>query len=285
MIEKQKVKVSIITVNLNDLKGLEKTCTSVFAQSNRDFEHIVIDGASVDGSLDYIKTHKDKFNYWVSEPDSGVYGAMNKGIRQAKGDYVLFLNSGDILYNEDVFSKVENSLMKDIDLVYGNLWIQDDKGDGFINKYPRVIDFNFFKRTSLGHASTFIKRTLFETYGAYRTDLRIVSDWAFFLKLICLEKRSYLRIDTTIAVFYEGGLSTAASYNELHKEERKKVFLENYDLYDANFDELLISNKEHQKIYNKVNPKVGLVTTNDFFLKILNSIIGLFAFILKMKRS
>lgn len=285
MIKTQKVKVSIITVNLNDLKGLKKTCASVFSQSNKDFEHIIIDGASVDGSLDYIEVHKDKFNYWISEPDSGVYSAMNKGIRQATGDYILFLNSGDFLYNEDVFSKVENYLIRDIDLVYGNLWIEDDKGDGFTNKYPKIIDFNFFKRTSLGHASTFIKRSLFESYGTYRTDLKIVSDWAFFLKLICLEKRSYLKIDTIIAVFYEGGLSTASSYNELHKKERKKVLLENYDLYDTNFDQLLISNKQHQKFYNKINPRVELVTTNRFFLKILNSIIGLFAFILKNKRS
>ncbi|AEE20033.1 glycosyltransferase family 2 protein [Dokdonia sp. 4H-3-7-5] len=277
--------VSIITINLNDKTGLEKTCSSVFAQTFKDYEHIIIDGASIDGSLDYIETHKDKFTYWISEPDSGVYNAMNKGIRQAKGDYVLFLNSGDILYNENVFSKVENSLVKDIDLVYGNLWIEGRKGEGFTNKYPGVIDFNFFKRTSLGHAATFIKRTLFETYGVYRTDLKIVSDWAFFFKLICLEKRSYLKIDTIIAVFYEGGLSTASSYNELHKEERKKVLLENYDLYDINFDQLLISNKQHQKFYNKINPRVELVTTNRFFLKILNSIIGLFAFILKKKRS
>lgn len=285
MIEKQKVKVSIITVNLNDLKGLDKTCASVFSQSNRDFEHIIIDGASVDGSLNYIETHKDKFAYWISEPDNGVYDAMNKGIRQAEGDYVLFLNSGDILYNDDVFSTVKNSLMKDIDLVYGNLWIEDEKDGGFTNKYPEGIDFNFFKRTSLGHASTFIKRTLFEIYGAYRTDLKIVSDWAFFLKLICLEKRSYFKIDTTIAVFYEGGLSTAASYSELHKKERKKVLLENFDLYDSSFDELLVSNREHQRIYNKVNPKVEVVTTNEFFLRILNSMIGLFAFVLKKKRS
>ena len=89
------MKLSIITVNYNDAKGLERTIKSVISQSYQDFEFIIIDGGSSDGSLDIIKKYERHIDYWVSEPDGGIYQGMNIGLRQAKGDYVNFMNSGD----------------------------------------------------------------------------------------------------------------------------------------------------------------------------------------------
>lgn len=276
--------VSIITVNLNDRVGLERTCASVFKQSFTDYEQIIIDGASVDGSLDYIETHNDKFSYWISEPDSGVYCAMNKGIRQAKGKYLLFLNSGDILCNDKVLSDVKPALGNDIGFIYGNLRIEGENGESFINKYPEVLDFNFFKTTSLGHASTFIKRSLFGVYGEYRTDLKIVSDWAFFLSAICIEKLSYLKIDKTISIFYEGGLSTSSTYDKLHKEERKNVLLENFDLYEQGYNELLDEYRKFNIWISLINDKLPVVVSNRYTLKIVNFVISLLGGILIKKR-
>ena len=103
------MKLSVITINLNDAEGLQKTLRSVWErQSFTDFEHIVIDGASTDGSVEVIKKYADKLAYWVSEPDKGIYSAMNKGIVRARGEYLLFINSGDWLA-DDVLAKVLRS--------------------------------------------------------------------------------------------------------------------------------------------------------------------------------
>src|SRR5258706_1204581 len=96
------MKISIITINLNNKDGLANTIQSVIGQSCDDYEYIVIDGASVDGSVEVINKYRDRIDYWVSEKDSGIYQAMNKGIKASSGDYLWFLNSGDSLVNEDV---------------------------------------------------------------------------------------------------------------------------------------------------------------------------------------
>ena len=100
-------KISIITINYNDKIGLSKTINSVLNQSWQKFEFIVIDGGSNDGGLEVIEQHKDKIDYWVSEPDKGVYNAMNKGIKVAKGEYLIFMNSGDTFYDDNVLEKIE----------------------------------------------------------------------------------------------------------------------------------------------------------------------------------
>jgi glycosyltransferase involved in cell wall biosynthesis len=101
------IKLSIITINYNNRDGLEKTIRSVIDQRFTDFEFIVIDGGSTDGSVDNIRKYENKINYWCSEKDAGIYNAQNKGIKKAKGEYCLFLNSGDFLYNEDVLNKIK----------------------------------------------------------------------------------------------------------------------------------------------------------------------------------
>ena len=114
------MKISIITVNYNDKLGLEKTIKSVLDQENVVFEYLVIDGNSNDGSKDIIEKYKDKINYWVSEPDSGIYNAMNKGIRAATGDYLLFLNSGDWLFENNSIANVDKLITGSKDIYYGN---------------------------------------------------------------------------------------------------------------------------------------------------------------------
>ena len=100
------MKLSIITINYNNLAGLQKTMESVFSQTCKDFEYIVIDGASTDGSAEYIRAHADQLTYWVSEKDTGIYNAMNKGVRAAKGEYLLMLNSGDFLVDDRVIERI-----------------------------------------------------------------------------------------------------------------------------------------------------------------------------------
>jgi glycosyltransferase involved in cell wall biosynthesis len=122
------LKLSIITVNLNNAAGLRKTIESVRAQTFKDFEHIIIDGDSTDESVAVIKKFEDGFSYWVSEPDGGIYQGMNKGTRVAKGEYCLYLNSGDYLYNSKVLEKVFKEKFSE-DLVYGNSIIENITGE------------------------------------------------------------------------------------------------------------------------------------------------------------
>jgi glycosyltransferase involved in cell wall biosynthesis len=278
-------KLSIITINYNNLEGLKRTIDSVVHQTWKEFEYIVIDGGSIDGSAEYIESQSEHFYYSISEADQGVYYAMNKGIEVATGEYLLFLNSGDVLYNDNVLLETKKALLLDIDIVYGDLWIVGDQGKGFRNRYPNCIDFPFFKQTSLGHPSTFIKKELFDTYGLYRTDLKIVSDWAFFIKVFCRHKVSHCKIDHIIATFYEGGLSTSTVYHQQHMEERKKVLIEIFDLYDASFEECIMKFEQQKELVNQLDQDIEVLVTNKQLLKILNSIIRVFGLILKKKRS
>ena len=114
-------KISIISINYNNKEGLRKTVESVVNQTYKNFEYIVIDGGSTDDSTDILDEYHEKINYIVSEPDSGIYNAMNKGIKVAKGDYLLFLNSGDCLIDQFVIQKVITELNDKISIYYGNL--------------------------------------------------------------------------------------------------------------------------------------------------------------------
>ena len=121
-------KLSIITINYNNLEGLKKTFESVFMQTYQDFEYIVIDGGSTDGSKEYIAENADKINYWVSEPDKGVYHAMNKGIMKANGEYLLFINSGDELFENNTIEKSLSNLHTE-EIIAGNLNFISEKNN------------------------------------------------------------------------------------------------------------------------------------------------------------
>ena len=277
-------KISIITINYNDAAGLELTIKSVKAQRFHKFEHIIIDGNSTDGSKKIIEAHQSHFSYSISEEDDGVYHAMNKGIARATGRYLLFLNSGDILYTNDTLQLAIPFLEQEKDIVYGDLHMVAQNRPDFIHRYPRELDFAFFQRTSLGHPATFIKRALFTKFGAYRTDLKIVADWEFFLRVICIEKVSYLKMDYVVARFHEGGLSTRPENQELHDNELLGVLKDYTGLYKLHFGQLLKACERNKVVLENINPQVALIATNKPLLKILNACIATLAFALRKKR-
>jgi glycosyltransferase involved in cell wall biosynthesis len=215
---------SIITINYNNCFGLRRTVESVIEQDFKSFEYIIIDGASSDGSTEYITLNENHFSYWVSESDQGIYHAMNKGIKAANGDYLLFLNSGDLLINSTVLSNVHNSNLK-ADIVYGNLL----KGD--FHSYTRDcglasdnITGNYMIHSTLNHPSSFIKLSLFERYGLYNEKLKIVSDWEFFFKVVVLKSATVKYIDIDITLFDLNGISN--SHIKIRNEERNQVLNE-----------------------------------------------------------
>lgn len=218
------MKFSVITINLNNKAGLTKTIESVIHQTYTDFEYIVIDGDSRDGSKAVIQQYQDKIDYWVSEPDTGIYQAMNKGIKVAQGEFLLFLNSGDCLVSDKILEAVAESIMvpSKADIYSGDLYLSNKKTDKLIES-PTEVTFSHLVSSYIPHPSTFISRRLFKKFGLYNEDLKIVSDWAFFLKVLGLYETKYQKIDFPISIFAAGGLSSRPEMSQLIREEKEKV--------------------------------------------------------------
>lgn len=210
------MKLSIITINYNNREGLIRTIHSVISQTYHDFEWIIIDGGSSDGSHEILRDHETLFSHWVSEPDNGIYHAMNKGIVQAQGEWLLFLNSGDCLFNDKVLNEVFlNEYTEDV--VYGNRAIEKD-GGYIVNRYPDTVSLSFFYHYSLCHQATFYRRTLFEE-ALYDESYSIAGDWAYFLDLLFKGKR-FRYIDTTVALYDTTGISSLYSEKQLQEINR-----------------------------------------------------------------
>jgi glycosyltransferase involved in cell wall biosynthesis len=254
-------KLSIITINYNNLEGLKRTVESVVNQTWQEFEYIVIDGGSTDGSKQYIEEQSEHFDFWVSEPDKGIYNAMNKGIARASGEYLLFLNSGDHFFNDSVLQE-NHYKIANYDLIYCDLEVIG-KTETFIKKYPEKLSFSYFMKDTLPHPATFIKTALFDKVGYYEESFKIVSDWKFFIESVCKFNSSYKRIDVILSTFYLDGLSSDSQNKILIYEESEKVLKSEFQAYinDVNqFFELktIVSNlRKSRKI--KVLVKLGLL--------------------------
>ena len=223
--------LTIITINRNNAAGLEKTMKSVLSQTCADFEYVVVDGASTDGSVEVLRRFADHFGdrlKWVSEPDKGIYNAMNKGIRMATGEYIQILNSGDCLAAESVVPAMYAALDKNAypSILYGNLL--KDMPDGKVVKDASFageeITFLGLFLGTLNHSSAYIRKSLFDRYGQYDESLKIVSDWKWYLQAIVFggEKPVYADIDVTL--FDMVGISE--TNKALGQTERERVLQE-----------------------------------------------------------
>lgn len=271
-------KLSIITVNYNNFAGLQRTVESVVNQTWQEFEYIVIDGGSIDGSTEYIESLSEKLDYWVCEPDKGIYNAMNKGILKSRGDYLLFLNSGDWLADKIVIEEVIPRL-NEVDVVYGNLIkvyndgnIALDKGCG-----GKPISLKTFVFGTLNHSASFIKRELFEKHGLYDEKLKIVSDWKLYLLALGLNSGTTIYVDRSISYFDMTGISNQNL--KLRNEERQIVLRELVPMSILNDIERLhfFENFEIQKEFNffislAQSPKLRKI--NWAWIKFLNAFRG-----------
>ncbi|MCG8699022.1 MAG: glycosyltransferase [Bacteroidales bacterium] len=219
------IKLSVITINFNNDSGLKKTIDSVKNQTSSQFECIIIDGGSTDNSIDQIKefeTVDKRLAHWISEPDNGIYHAMNKGIKLASGKYVQFLNSGDYYMDSTVVESVISCMDNDAGILYGNLvkifpkYQVCDKG--FSGRKPTMID---FYRGTLNHLSSFIRKELFDIHGYYDESLKAVADWKWFLQAVVFGNESIQYIDLDVVCFDTKGLSS--SNPELCTTERVEV--------------------------------------------------------------
>ena len=212
------MRLSVITINLNNIDGLQKTIDSVISQKFSDFEWIVIDGGSTDGSRELIEQYADHISYWTSEPDTGVYNAMNKGIRAAKGEYVNFMNSGDCFASSTILAEVF-ATSHTADVIYG--YMMRGRIDGEINNLSMMkpnlswIDLYY---DGLPHQSSFIRRSLFDKFGLYDESLKAVADWKFFVNAFVYHNATSEFIAKKISIYAEGGISDV-----MGGEERRRI--------------------------------------------------------------
>jgi len=214
---------SIVTINFNNAVGLKKTIESVVCQSFKDFEYIIIDGASSDFSIEVIQEYKQKISTYISEPDLGVYDAMNKGWKRAKGNYVLFLNSGDVFADCEVLENVSRSIDHTAEIVYGcHLWGSKDG-----ERWNPKKDFKFIEilsHTPISHQATFIKKTQLEKVGGFKTDFKIIADWGVLIDSMRMRARLQ-KISLDVCIAEEAGVSNITE-KEILKE--RKLFLTRY---------------------------------------------------------
>ncbi len=262
-------KISIITINFNDQVGLEKTYNSVINQSNKDFEYIVIDGGSSDGSKEFIEKNSDKFSYWISEKDSGVYNAMNKGVRAAKGDYILFLNSRDFLIDNTIIDKVLKSINTNFDIYYGNLLYSLNDVNTQLWSPPSTLSFSYFLSDSLPHPSSLIKRELFSKHFLYSENLKIVSDWEFYIFCICKMNVSYKHLNFTISNFDNSGISSVKDNETKINLEKEQVLKKHFPLFINDLKILEDGNSKRFKQYQAIKKSKFKSTLLKGFMSLL----------------
>ncbi|MCH2214495.1 MAG: glycosyltransferase [Flavobacteriales bacterium] len=220
------MKVSIITISFNAAETLEETILSVVNQSYENIEYIVVDGASTDGSLDIIKKYRGDIAKCISEPDEGIYFAMNKGLEMATGDLVAILNADDTYSTNDVISRVVNKIeQSQTDSLYGDLHYVDRnkvgnvvrrwKAGGFVRSF-------FLKGWMVPHPTFFVRKEVYDKYGMFNTDLRTSADYEFMLRVLYKERISTTYLPEVMVHMKRGGQSNLSLQNRLkaNKEDR-----------------------------------------------------------------
>jgi glycosyltransferase involved in cell wall biosynthesis len=232
-------KLSVITINLNNFDGLKRTIGSVISQSFRDYEFLVIDGGSTDGSRDIINQYTDKITWSISEPDAGIYNAMNKGIRRAKGEYCLFLNSGDWLANDIVLQRVFSG-PQEADVISGDIAFYDTAKQSvkWFVPSPEELTANTLFNGTLPHQASFIKRKLFDRYGLYNENLKIASDWLFFVETLLEHNVTYKHYNGLVAYFNMDGISCNPETNGLPRKEQLQILQQKYPRFIVDYNRL-----------------------------------------------
>lgn len=255
---KHAIKISIITINLNNAAGIEKTLESIFIQKNvtsNDFESIVIDGDSRDNSKDVILKYSEKISTFISERDFGIYDAMNKGIKYARGAYLWFLNSGDYLVNENCLSTFIHAtkMFPEPDLIYSDIYLLEN------NKLkhrlqPQNIEFTYLVSRILNHQSYILKRCFFLLDKNFNVNYKIVADWIFLFNLFKKQKITSFKIQEALVIYDNSGISSSSG--NLWKEEQQKYLSSIYSAWELKEIQIMarLSSKNY---YNNLIKSLG----------------------------
>lgn len=245
--------VTVVTPCFNSIEFIERTIVSIRKQTYKNIEFIVVDGGSTDGTLEIIKRHADAISWWVSEPDKGMYHAINKGLIRATGEIVSYLNSDDIYYPDTISNVVKSFTQQpQADLIYGNLDIIDEK-DQILYKqiYPDFSAKHFANAnySMIGQPASFWRRGLLERIGLFDEIFKMVADFDFFVRAGAAGKM--IHVDETLAAFRVHAKSLTSRQLEL------------------NFREIRMMREKHGVEYRRLSRKISRVAY-DIYFKLIN---------------
>lgn len=272
------IKISIITINYNNCAGLEQTLQSVAAQNSRDFEHIIIDGGSTDGSKELIESYSDKISYWVSEPDNGVYNAMNKGALAAKGDYCMFVNSGDQLHSSKTIAEIIAN-EPSTDIVMGMVENMSTSGTSSV-WHPceeDKISLVYLRDNPIHHPGALIRTSLQQNIP-YNESLRICSDRQFFIEALILNNCSYSTIPVVMNRFAPQGLSGIQNDRKMIEEDQ--IYLK--ELFPPRLIRDIFATND--RIQQTTRRMASYYTLTNKILKLNNSILDFADVVLYLKK-
>ncbi|MCC7304165.1 glycosyltransferase [bacterium] len=248
-------KFSIITINFNNNEGLEKTIASVIAQKYQDYEFIVVDAKSSDGSVETIKENASAITKWVTEKDSGRYNGMNKGIKMSSGEYLIFLNSGDIFCSDYVLLEVSNHVLTEL-VYFGNLIVKGaDNALWVVDFGKQVLNMEFFQKYALPHQAMFYHRNVFQMYGAYDESYMVTGDQDFNLRLF-KNNISFKHIPVAVAIYNIGGISSNPKYERIIREEKGEMFDTNLGYPPVHFFTIVLNGLPYLKYHINVFKKL-----------------------------
>jgi glycosyltransferase involved in cell wall biosynthesis len=244
------MKVSIITVCYNSIQTVEETIKSVLAQNYNQLEYIIIDGGSTDGTLEIINRYRDALSVVISEPDGGIYDAMNKGLRNATGEVVGILNSDDLYYNESVLEEVAKAFFNndDVEAVYGNVVISKfEDVSKPVRKWIAGKPKSFLWGWHPPHPGLFLRKSVYDKYGYFNTSYKVSADFELMLRFFVVHKIKAFYLDRILVNMRMGGASTGSIKNILIGNYYvKKAFKENNVTYFWAYPIIRISNKLQQ---------------------------------------
>lgn len=269
--------ISIVTVVRNGASTIERTILSVIKQDYPDFEYIVIDGVSTDGTLTILDKYADRITKILSEPDAGIYDAMNKGIALAKGDWIYFLGCDDIFSTKSTLSNIFSlSKYDEYDVVYGSvLFLHANK------IYDGEFDHEKMCNRSICHQSIFYRRALFQKYGDFSTEYKTASDYIFNLKLFCLDIRKWHFVNETVAIYNETGTSKSPDAKFL--DNSFKIRYDNFRSLNSKFilSKIFWSSYFRYLARHNINSSIKYLSLVLKDVGIINLIINLFILIKK----
>jgi glycosyltransferase involved in cell wall biosynthesis len=229
-------KVSVITVVYNAEATILQTINSVLTQTYSNFEYIIIDGKSTDGTTEKIKKIETKLAYWISEKDGGIYDAMNKGIQVSKGEWVIFLGADDIFFNNGVLSDIfTNNKLDSVDFLYGDVILKTkQKIFGGRRTYDQLISLN------INHQSIFYSKTLFERLGLFNLKYKILADYEFNLRIFRDQLIVKKYVAGVITLYYDKGRSNQVIDGNFYEDQLQ---------YFLNTDKLRVTDRRLQKYF------------------------------------
>lgn len=241
--------ISVVTISYNAAVAIERTIKSVIKQTYDNIEYIIIDGGSKDGTVDIIKKYADKIAYWVSEPDNGIYDAMNKGAQAAKGDYVVFVNVGDVLATKQVLSEVASKMCSNKDIYYGS--IINRMGYGDVTVMPQPLE-KIRTRMIFSHQSTFVKRSILVQYK-FNIQYKYAADYDFLSRMY-FKHCSFQFLDIAVCIT---PIEEGATYSNKWKSlsEHRDILKQNGTYSCIDFF-LLIINSYKPVIFRMITPTI-----------------------------